>query len=153
VYVPVVAALNSERRPSYLKMDEGSMWHTSALQVAAVESATLPSRLKGVENGSFRSVEEIVNRGGQRKIWGLEMSVEGAGEANGHAPVDDGKSDEEQLASFDMDLFSSNSEGRSQPKKNSVFSRAQVRRGSSAPIENDEDARARGWYGGPIVEK
>lgn len=58
-------------------MDQKSLWHTSALFSTAVESMTLPSRLR-VQNGQRQTLDEIagaLNVNGNQKIAKLQMSI------------------------------------------------------------------------------
>jgi hypothetical protein len=64
--------------PSYLNLDRHSVWHTSALQAAALETALLPSRLKAsiASRGLLSDIEQtFISISPQRKILQLEMSV------------------------------------------------------------------------------
>ncbi|KAK3116768.1 mtDNA inheritance, partitioning of the mitochondrial organelle [Teratosphaeriaceae sp. CCFEE 6253] len=64
--------------PSYLSMmDAESRWHTSALQVALIESVTLPTRLRQQESGraTFDQMETTLSNEGNRRIAAAGLSV------------------------------------------------------------------------------
>ncbi len=76
LYIPIAAEPAST--PSYLTIENDSQWYTSALQATALESITLPSRLRplnGKNKGTFRNFEDILDTNGNRKIAKLELSV------------------------------------------------------------------------------
>lgn len=63
--------------PGYLRLDVTSPWHTSAMQATALETMTLPSRLKAV-NGQRRTLDEMeaaLSNDGNRRIAKLGYSV------------------------------------------------------------------------------
>lgn len=63
-------------RPPYLNLSSSSDWVTSALQCAALESATLPSRLTrgSTYNVSLPLLESILNTNGSQNILDLQFS-------------------------------------------------------------------------------
>jgi hypothetical protein len=64
--------------PSYLDIDPSSLWHTSALFSTAVETMTLPTRLRRLEHGG-QSMDELgaaLNVNGSQNIARLQMSIE-----------------------------------------------------------------------------
>lgn len=65
--------------PKYVSLSS-SPWHTSALQIAAVESITLPARLRTTEVGrtTFDQLETTLNNDGNRKLAASAMSVDDA---------------------------------------------------------------------------
>lgn len=75
MYVPLTNA--PARLPSYLAMDSSSTWHTSALQAALLETATLPARLKADENGraSLDELEMTLTGDGKRPIAEAALSA------------------------------------------------------------------------------
>lgn len=74
VYVPIPSDARNE--PPYLRVDR-TAWQTSALQAAAIESYTLPSRLRPVDGRRFMlgDMEMAINRDGMRRIAELELSA------------------------------------------------------------------------------
>lgn len=63
--------------PAYVKLDQNSPWHVSALISTALESMTLPSRLKS-KNGTQETLDELaaaLNVNGNQNIAKLQMSI------------------------------------------------------------------------------
>lgn len=77
LYCPIIDA--PQNLPKYLNIDLQSDWYKSALLASAVETATLPSRLR-----TYRDFETSLlgHRGGSQTIFELQSSVitPGAGE-------------------------------------------------------------------------
>src|SRR3569833_5642 len=72
--VPI--ALPQRSLPPNIELDASSQWHTSALLATAVESATLPSRLKDNSNrDSLGTVTELLNVMGKQTVACLQMNV------------------------------------------------------------------------------
>ncbi len=64
------------RLPRTVALDASSRWHTSALISTALETATLPSRLKQDPNrDSMVTMTELLNVMGRQTIAGLHMTV------------------------------------------------------------------------------
>lgn len=92
----VVPLAVPERRPATVRLDGASRWHTSALLAAAVESATLPSRLRdAARRETLAGMAEVLNAMGRQSVAGLQMSF-GAGGAS--APRRPRQLSEEELA-------------------------------------------------------
>lgn len=64
--------------PGYVTINGSSPWHTSALGAIAVESITLPSRLRTSELGraTFDQLEATLNNDGHRRIVTAAMSLD-----------------------------------------------------------------------------
>jgi hypothetical protein len=63
--------------PHYVSIDRKSPWHVSALLSTALESMTLPSRLRA-QNGLWQSLDETagaLNVNGNKNIAKLQMSI------------------------------------------------------------------------------
>jgi hypothetical protein len=61
---------------SRVSLDAASRWHTSALVASAVESVTLPARLRnGLNNDTFAGMAGILNQLGKQSIASLHMSI------------------------------------------------------------------------------
>lgn len=77
IYLPLANACSSAP-PSYLTYDPASQWHTSALQMAALESTTLPSRLR-VNNPAHATMSDLesvfVTENPNRTILNLSFSA------------------------------------------------------------------------------
>ena len=65
------------RLPQYIHLDHESVWHTTAMLSTALETATLPSRLKGTEfnRGFLSAMEAALNINGNQRIAQMQCSV------------------------------------------------------------------------------
>ena len=63
--------------PPYIQLDRSSQWHTSALLATAVESMTLPSRLRYTSSAhvTFDAMEAALNVNGAQRIANLQCSI------------------------------------------------------------------------------
>ena len=63
--------------PRYISLDSTSRWHTSALLSTAIESMTLPSRLRSSDHkrGTLDSFESALNVNGNQRIAQLQCTV------------------------------------------------------------------------------
>ncbi|KAK3900166.1 tubulin domain-containing protein, partial [Staphylotrichum tortipilum] len=78
------------RLPSTVRLDRTSPWHTSALLATAVESATLPARLRDpLRRDTLGGMADVLNAMGHQNIAGLQMSFS-------PAPSDDDNEDARQ---------------------------------------------------------
>jgi len=76
LFVPIT--LPSTKLPNYVALDPTSRWHVSALFSTALESMTLPSRLK-VRNGNRVTMDHLIsalNINGNQNIAKLRMSID-----------------------------------------------------------------------------
>src|SRR5258708_7067804 len=72
--------------PSYVTLDPHSQWHVSGLLSTALESITLPSRLKP-QNMSLQTLDEFANTlniNGRQNIAKLRMGLDRNSYPNGH---------------------------------------------------------------------
>src|SRR5271170_7564088 len=81
-------ALPSTMLPSYVTIDPNSQWHVSGLLCTAMESMSLPSRLKA-RDGTHETLDRIagaLNVNGNQNIAKLRMSIDEKSVAvlNGH---------------------------------------------------------------------
>lgn len=61
---------------SHVSLDPSSSWHTSALVASALESVTLPARLRdGLNNDTFAGMAGILNQLRKQSVASLQMSV------------------------------------------------------------------------------
>lgn len=74
IYIPLSIP---QRRPQYLHFDRNSQWHTSALLSTALESMTLPTRLRhGTQKRAFvDDLEAVLNVNGNQRIAQLQFSM------------------------------------------------------------------------------
>jgi hypothetical protein len=155
--------------PSDVTIDHQSQWHVSGLLCTALESMTLPSRLKA-RNGIRETVDGIaraLNINGNQNIAKLRMSVDqnSPSTQNGHhrlgglearaqkrdmgipstersadAPQ---LSDEDGIATFDMDFFPTEAKeqfrGRHCIKKTHIFGQAETYRDEDQTSEQERE--------------
>lgn len=154
--------------PSYVMLDPRSQWHISGLFSTALESMTLPSRLK-VQRETLDQLASALNVNGNQNIAKLRMSIDQTASLNGHhrpgrlevrtesrdarvpsqGPGDSGNPilGEEDLSIFDMDFFPSESVDYSRRQSRSVkiphvFGQAETYRGEMKTGDeetNEED--------------
>ena len=156
MYTPITTL--PQPQPSYVSgFDSSSKWHTAALQVAAMESMTLPTRLKQGESGraTFDDIENTISNGGKRIIAELGLTLGDpatlAAAPNGHGAHDvrvNGHTREENLAddesvSESLDITTprvQDLDGRRQaPNSTTIFGQAQTLRGKwKSTIELEE---------------
>ncbi|KAK4044733.1 tubulin domain-containing protein [Parachaetomium inaequale] len=87
-----------ERLASRVKLDLGSQWHTSALLAAAVESATLPSRLRDpLKRDTLGAMADVLNVMGKQSVAGLQMRF-ARSDAEGQKDSRQRKLSEEELS-------------------------------------------------------
>lgn len=137
---------------SNISLDASSNWHTSALLASAIETVTLPSRLRtGFHNDTYSGIASLLNQTGKQSIAGLQMSVPREGalsnlidarqrqDAQDADTVMEDASDDEASTSLRLDLdftptdqldfHSRQQNGSHQPR---IFSQIQTIRSSSA---------------------
>ena len=134
--------------PGSINLQGRSEWLTSAFLCSAVESATLPSRLRdiGTRQATFSQLEDALNTNGGQKLFELQMGVDKAREsvpekhANGvsNGFHSGGSSDAMELNSAGLDT-SFLPRAQETPYSNlHVFSQIETRR-SKDPLVPTED--------------
>ena len=75
MYIPLV--MPERQLPAYVKLDQTSRWHTSALLSSAVETMTLPSRLRSNQGkrGLLADLEAALNVNGNQKVAQLQCKI------------------------------------------------------------------------------
>lgn len=160
IFVPM--ALPSVNLPSYVSLNAKSEWHRSALFSTALESMTLPSRLRLHHSGreTLDQLANALNINGNQNIAKLRMTITQRPVTNGTSregrlevqaesrdarlPSQDGRAnqldagkDEDESEVFDMDFFPTETgeyvRGRQSSKKTHVFGQAENYR-----IEDDQ---------------
>lgn len=132
--------------PHRIRLDPTSKWHTSALLAAAVESATLPSRLKDpTKRETLDGMAEVLNVMGKQNVAGLQMSFSRQG-SDARKDTRQGKLSEEELSEgvqLDIRFMPSDrlesysrSNGASKPR---VFSQVIASRGYGEDEADDEE--------------
>ncbi|TVY81715.1 Protein dml-1 [Lachnellula suecica] len=154
VFVPM--ALPSAALPSYVTLAPHSQWHVSGLLSSAMESMSLPSRLKvqGSARQTFDQLSFALNVNGNQTIAKLRMSVDQNSALNGHGhpqavngevqisdsrvPLGNGHVNDSDLneegepQTFDMDFFPTETGERSRGRRSNkvhVFGQAENFRG------------------------
>ena len=94
MYIPM--SIPSTQLPQYVHLDRCSQWHTSALLSIALESITLPTRLRHdvAKRGFINDLEAALNVNGNQRIAQLQCSVLNPGnlplvKAIAHGSIDD----------------------------------------------------------------
>lgn len=144
-FVPL--SLPEHRFPSTVKVDCGSPWHTSALFSAAIESATLPSRLlakPGMQSVSLDEISQIVNTTGSQTLAGLRMGL-GSKQA-----------EPEGQETFEVDLFGlgrMDKDGLDRQKH--IFGKSISSRGETPTDADDEEEEkeTRRRIGDPVIKR
>jgi hypothetical protein len=171
LFIPMT--LPTAKLPPYVTIDPQSPWHVSGLLSAALESMSLPSRLK-MTNGSRQTMDRLIsalNINGNQNIAKLRMSVDQTTAPNGHyrsgrldAPAESrdprlrsqDRSDhkppadgESALTTFDMDFFpvetGEQTRRRSSNKEPHVFGQAEGYRVPELPGSQEVNAEDEGY--------
>lgn len=141
LYLPLTNTASSPL-PAYLSYDPASRWHTSALQMAGLESITLPSRLR-VDNPARTMMADLemafTAENPNQKILDLSMSakVDSSrrtngivnGPANGADAMDLDEPDEPEALDIALSPGVRSSAQRTGGRKQHTFSRVDVLRG------------------------
>ena len=171
LFIPMT--LPTAKLPPYVTIDPQSPWHVSGLLSAALESMSLPSRLK-MTNGSRQTMDRLIsalNINGSQNIAKLRMSVDQTAAPNGHhrpgrldAPAESrdprlrsqDRSDqnlpadgESALTTFDMDFFpvetGEQTRRRSSNKEPHVFGQAEGYRVPELPGSQEATEEDEGY--------
>ncbi|KAF2396411.1 tubulin nucleotide-binding domain-like protein [Trichodelitschia bisporula] len=134
--------------PAYLAVDPASRWHTAALQAAAMETATLPSRLRRGGDSLYNSLQDMADvftADAKRNVVQVSLRARDPSVkrlVNGTGGVHDvkmgGVDDEDherEPAELDISLFST----APRPRANHVFARVDVRRRQGKGGESDDE--------------
>lgn len=168
MYMPL--AIPSLRLPSYVQLARSSLWQTSALLSTALESMTLPSRLRpgGGTRGRLDDMAAALNVNGNQRIANVQMSITDPFESDRPRPAGgkahdsrlrgsntDGPLHEDQFlagdASLDMDFYcgevqaqatSTNAfRARQPPRRHHVFGLVDSVRGNAGDTGDTRDTR------------
>lgn len=146
--------------PDYMSVAGASKWNTSALQAAAAESMTLPTRLRSTisARATFDNLESTLNGNGMRRIAACSLSVKNPSEMhvdelpNGHHSDDrltNGYHEEDEVEKKqegDIDLFpdSANQSARGRDRRRThMFSKMESLRGPWKTVEELQDTNDR----------
>ncbi|KAI9802066.1 MAG: mtDNA inheritance, partitioning of the mitochondrial organelle [Piccolia ochrophora] len=161
VYVPLSDPPCS--LPGYVSIEPGSQWHSSALLATAVETMTLPSRLRaaGGTRSTFVDIAGFLNTNGTQKVAQLQLQVMDPDEMSAtdkataqsdfarlDARIDEADDPREAtacLTTFDMDLFPEHidTSERKGSKKPHVFAQVEMIRGDTARSTHNDDGDPR----------
>lgn len=158
MYVPLSVP---SRLPQYVQLDHDSQWHTSAMLATALETMTLPSRLRSAyaTRGSLSDMEAALNVNGHQRIAQLCCSIRdpetgltdkkpirGSGDHRApsslqHSTLDEDIASETSVA-LDIDLsgrdfVSATANGHNTSKH--VFGALDCLRGTGAAQRHDDD--------------
>ena len=158
-YVPVISP--PESVPDFIDLDRASEWDTTALLVAAVETMTLPARLRGPPelHRSLADLEAVLNVNGNQKVHQLQCKIGSDNDppnllpANGqtqitasqrmdrsdheHDPRASNSTKSSSPTYFDVD-FSVDGMEKAQPAKYThIFGQVEVGRGADLRQKND----------------
>lgn len=160
-----------EPLPSSIQLDLSSPWHVSALFAAAIESTTLYTRLRNVDDvysSNLGQMTDLLNVFGRQTIANIEMSpIEPANTTrNGNnargepitSPYNDSVDDESEAGSqkgttsLEVDLSSPQDlrleAGMRRPRKRYVFSQVQTYRGHNIEEKaNNKDSVSTDRFG------
>lgn len=135
IFIPIVDPPHP--LPSYVNIEPQSEWHTSSLIISAVETVTLPSRLRG-----YHDLEAaLAGDSGVRKIFELQSSVIPDKASRPEQPLGpekpgpkkEVKEEDEPEAEFDLN-FTDNERTGNKPH---IFNQVEVLRGLE-PEKKDE---------------
>ncbi|KAK1769208.1 tubulin nucleotide-binding domain-like protein [Phialemonium atrogriseum] len=136
---------------SHVALDPSSHWHTSAVVAAALESATLPSRLKDRENrDTLGGMADLLNTMGNQSIANLQMSIDP--QTTQDSPdvrmreAVSGEDAESEGLHLDLDFSPSDQLESRRPlngfRKPRIFSQLVTRRGQGVDDDANEDEAA-----------
>lgn len=137
--IPV--AIPESGLPKSVVLDRTSTWHVSAAMATAVESVTIPSRLRHEEGPSVSSLgdmAEALNTTGDRPLGSLQMSIS-------PKPRDSPDDKVDHVETLDIDLSHVGSIQTSARERGAskLFSRLAIFRGASLISEDHGHHRAR----------
>lgn len=163
LYIPL--AIPPSPLPSYVQLARSSLWQTSALLSTALESMTLPSRLRpgGGQRGRLDDMEATLNVNGSQRIADIQMSITDpsvpehkqlagmkAHDGRMRGSNTDGQLSEDQMladdASLDMDFFCGEGQAMKtntfhvqRKKKHQVFGQVESVRGNAGRDAGEEE--------------
>ncbi|TPX12115.1 uncharacterized protein E0L32_007230 [Thyridium curvatum] len=91
--------------PRNISLDLASRWHTSALLATAIESVTLPSRLKHAQDrDAMGTITDLLNVMGKQTVASLSMSLQPSSHDHPAAPAVSGDTHPEGAAAESLSL-------------------------------------------------
>lgn len=151
VHLPIANA--PRNLPGYVELNVPSRWHTSAFQCVAIESVTLPARLRRAQSAraTLDAMETILNGDGKRRLAASSFSLldpaSPAKLTNGHtaSSMTNGFHEDEDAKEgthLDIDLFpdlAQQARSRQRSRRAHEFSTLELSRGES---ERDMDSES-----------
>jgi Tubulin domain len=181
IYVPLISP--PSKQPPYVTIDQKSLWHTEGLLSTALETMTLPSRLKATNSVRSDTLDDIaaaLNVNGNQRIAQLQMAIRDPAlhfdnkdsaeyakeDFRIHGRIGDTEDEDEDAtakpAVLDLDMsfaaVSSVSSARRQyVRKSHVFGQVETARGS-VQVLRDEEAEQKSrqkqrFSGGPVLQR
>ncbi|KAI9687658.1 MAG: mtDNA inheritance, partitioning of the mitochondrial organelle [Bogoriella megaspora] len=150
VYIPLTN--KPSLLPSYVSIDPLSKWHASALQATALESMTLPARLRPTAESriSLSDLEFAFSNHGSRRVASLGLSVADPNVVSDKVGVDN-------LDNLDIDLLPSSPQGPQRlGSRSHIFGRAESLRGawqSQEKIQQENTEHRSRFHSGPLVQR
>ncbi len=107
MYIPLLDP--PAQLPSYVTLDARSQWHNSAILSMALESMTLPSRLKPIngQHSMLSQMEAALNTNGHQKIARLQCSITDPESARGRASSGGAATRDQRLPTTGPDIANS----------------------------------------------
>lgn len=147
--------------PRTVSIDPSSRWHASALLASAMESATLPFRLKNQSNReTYAGMTAILDGMGRQTVASLQLSVDLGEDGTGRSADDDDSENGSRGTRLDMDfsptdeIESAHRRQKGEDHKPHIFGQALTSRGperEEEKEEDDEDRRNRRQRPGDLV--
>jgi hypothetical protein len=131
--------------PHGLQLDHRSLWHTSAFLSAAIESSTLPTRLRETEGMGYtlNDWQDVLSNGGRRTIAGLsfqnnlDLKFGSIDTSKSHNHYEDTEDSIQKLAMNLFPSFESNGyRGRSASQREKTFAMIESLRGDQTDIDS-----------------
>ena len=138
VYIPMSHL--PRKTPSYLSMDPHSSWCTTALQLIAYDTLTLPTRLRSSSTQQTSTLEDLsitITPEPNQPIAELEMNFPNMVEMNGWHDADGGISMTGQTTA-DLQYFPSENNASNNLRQVRTFAELHVSRGRRRVEDDDE---------------
>lgn len=137
MYVPL--SIPPTQLPQYVHLDPNSQWHTSALLSAALESITLPTRLRHdpEKRGFVDDLETALNVNGNQRIAQLQCSLLGPENAPPLIGIPRGSTDDRATSGNNTLLVEEDGLKLAEPKLDMDLSHCNAR--SASPFATQHD--------------
>ena len=137
MYIPL--SIPPTQLPQYVHLDRNSQWHTSALLSAALESITLPTRLRHdpEKRGSVDDLEAALNVNGNQRLAQLQCSILDPENARSKIGTPRGSTDDRATSGNNTLLIEEDRLKLAEPKLDMDLSHFNAR--SSSPFATQHD--------------